>query len=55
VTGNDITSPQVTASNPEVTSFDRKLLGNGCRRPKTRVYCAFHFLQGCSAQEEAVT
>jgi len=39
----------------EVTSFDRKSPGSGCRRPKTRVYWTFHFLQGCSAQEEAVT
>jgi len=42
-------------SDPEVTSFDRKSPGSGCSRPKTRVYCTFHFLQGCSSQEEAVT
>jgi len=47
--------PQVTASDPEVASFDRKSPGSGCRRLKTGVYCAFHFLQGCSSQEEAVT
>jgi len=40
---------------PEVTSFDRTSPGNGCRRPKTCVYCTFHFLQGCSLLEEAVT
>ena len=43
---------------PEVTrkwSFDRKKCGNYCRRTKTRVYCAFNFLQGCGSQEEAVT
>ena len=45
VTGNDVRRPQVTGSDPEVTSFDRKSLGTGCRRPKSRVYCAFHFLQ----------
>jgi len=40
---------------PEVTSFDRKSPGSGCRRPKTGVYWAFDFLQGCGSQEEAVT
>jgi len=39
----------------QVTSIDRKLPGSSCRRPKTGVYCTFHFLQGCSLQEEAVT
>jgi len=47
--------PHVTGSDPEVTSFDRKSPGSGCIRPKTDVYCTFHFLQGCSSQEEAVT
>jgi len=37
-----------------VTSFERKSPGSGCRRPKTGVYCAFDFLQGCSSQKEAV-
>jgi len=55
VTGNDGTSPQVTGSDPEVTSFDLKSPGRGCRRPKTRVYCTFHFLENCSSQEETVT
>jgi len=55
VTGNDVTWPQVTGSDPEVTSFDRKSPGRECRRPKTGAYCTFHFLQGCSSQEEAVT
>jgi len=44
----------VTGSDLEVTSFDRKSPGSGCRRPKTGVYCAFDFLQGYSLQE-AVT
>jgi len=35
VTGNDIKLPQVSASDPEVTSFQRKLPGSGCRRPNT--------------------
>jgi len=55
VTGNDVTWPQVTGSDSEVTSLDRKSPGNGCRRLKTGVYCTFLFLQGCSSQEEAVT
>jgi len=48
-----------------VTSGDRKWpgsdviwpksSGSGCRRPKPHTYCTFHFLQGCSSQEEAVT
>jgi len=55
VTGNDVTSPQVTGSDSEVTWFDRKSPGSGSRSPKTGVYCVFDFLQGCSSQEEAVT
>jgi len=55
VTGNDVTWPQVIGSDPEVTSFHRKSPGSGCRRPKTGGFCAFHFLQGCTLQEEAVT
>jgi len=35
MTGNVVTWPQVTGSDPEVTSFDRKSPGSGCRRPKT--------------------
>jgi len=54
VTGNHITWPQVTKRDPEVTSFHRKVPGSGCRRPKTRIYCTFHILQGCSSQDEAV-
>jgi len=54
VTKSDVTSFQVTGSDPEVTLFDRKLPGSGCRRPKAPVYCTFHFLQGCNSQEEAV-
>jgi len=46
---------QVTGSDPKVMSFDRKSPGSGCRRPNTRVYCEFHFLQRCSSQGEAVT
>jgi len=32
-----------------------KSSGSSCRRPKIGVYCTFHFLQGCSSQDEAVT
>jgi len=45
-TGNEVTSPQVTGSYREVTSFDRKSPGSGCRRPKTRIHCAFNILEG---------
>jgi len=55
VTENDVTWAQVTGSVPEVTSFDQKSPGSGFRRPKSGVYCTFHFLQGCISQEEAVT
>ena len=34
VTGNDVAEPQVTGSCLEVTSFDRKSPGSGCRKPK---------------------
>jgi len=53
VTWREMTSHDLRL--PEVTSFDRKLHGRGCRRPKNPVYCTFHFLQGYSSQEEAVT
>jgi len=55
VTENDVTWPQGTGSDPEMTSLDRKSPGSGCRSPKTCVNCTWHFLQGCSSQEEAVT
>ena len=50
-TGN-VTWPQVTGSDPKVMSIERKLPGSGGRRPKTRVLCAFHFLQSFIPQEE---
>jgi len=55
MTGNDVTLFQVSGSDPEVTSFERKSPGSGCRGPKSQIYCAFHFLQGCSSQKDAVT
>ena len=54
VTGN-ATRDHVTGGAPEVTSFDRKLLGSACRRLKTRVLGVFQLLQGCNLQEVAVT
>jgi len=45
----------VTGNDPEVMSFDQKPSGRGCRRQKTHVYCTFHFLQGCSSQQDEVT
>jgi len=45
VTGNDVTWPQVTGSEPEVTSFHRKSPGSGSGKPKTSIHCTFHFLQ----------
>jgi len=42
-------------SGPEVTAFDWKSPGTGCRMPKTGVYCTFHFPQGCSPQGEVFT
>jgi len=53
--GNDITWPQVTASVLEVTLFERKSPASGSKRLKTGIYCTFHFLQGCSSQDETAT
>ena len=53
--GNHISSPDVTGSDPEVTSFDWKSPGSGCRRPRTQVLGTFELLQGCNLQEVAVT
>ena len=55
MTGNDVTWLEVTGSDPEVTSFDRKSPGNGCRRPISQVLDTFEHLQGCNSQEVAVT
>ena len=55
VTGNDITWPAATRSDPEVTSFARKWPGEGCRMLRTRVLGAFQLLQGCNSQEVTVT
>ena len=47
--------PQVTGIGPEVTSFDRKSPGSGCRKLKACVLGAFQFVQGSGSQEEALT
>ena len=36
-------------------SFHWKTAGSGCRKPKTRLLCAFELLQGYNSQEVAVT
>ena len=53
--GNGITLHQVTGSDPEVMSFDRKKPGSGCRRPISQVLGTFEHKQGCNLQEVAVT
>jgi len=37
-------------SDLEVMWFYQKSSGSGCKRPTTRVYGTFRFLQGCSSQ-----
>ena len=54
VTENDLTGPEVTGSDPEVTSFDRKSPGSGCRRPISQLLGTFKLLQGSNSQEVAV-
>ena len=53
--GNEFTRPDVTGSDLEVSSLDRKSPGSGCRRPITQVLVAFELPQGCNSQEVAVT
>jgi len=53
--GNYITWPHVTASDLEVTSFDRKSPGSGCKRLKTRGLHVFTLLQSCNPQDVAFT
>ena len=55
MTGNDLAWPEVTGSDPEVTSFGRKSAVSGCRRPKSQVLGMFELLQGCNLEEVAVT
>jgi len=53
VTGNDVTWPR--DRDPEVTWFDRKSPGSGCRRPIRQVLGSFELLQSCNSQEDAHT
>ena len=46
--GNDFTWPEVTGSDPEVASFERKSPGSGCRRPISQVLAMSELLQGCN-------
>ena len=55
MTGNDVTWLEVTGSDQEVTSFDRKSPGSGGRRVINQVLGMFELLQGCNSQEMAVT
>ena len=55
MTENDVTLAQVTGSDPEVTAFDWKSPGSGCRRPISQVLGMSELLQGCNSQEVAVT
>jgi len=54
VTEYDVTGPQVTESDPEVTSFDLQSEGSGCGRPKTPYSVNFTSYKAV-AQEETVT
>ena len=55
MTGNAITLPHVTASDPEVTSFDQKSPVSGCRGPLSQVLGTFELPQCCNLQKGAVT
>ena len=45
----------MTGSDPEGTSFDRKSLGSGSRRPISQVLGTFELLQGSNSYEVGVT
>ena len=55
MTGNDVMRPEVTGSDPEVMSFDRKSPGSCCRRFISQVLGTAELLQGCNLHEVAVT
>ena len=50
MTGNDVTWPEVTGSDPELMSFDRNSPGRCCRRPISQVLGTFEHLQGCNSE-----
>ena len=43
MTGNEVTWPKFTGSDPEVTSVDWKSPGSGCRRPISQVLGSLSF------------
>ena len=45
MTGKDVTRPEVTESDPEVTSFERKSPGSGCRRAISQVLGTLELLR----------
>ena len=47
MTGNDVTWPEVSGSDPEV-SFDQKSPGSRCTRLISQVLGTFELLQGCT-------
>ena len=51
MTGNDVTWPEVTGSDPEVMSFDRNSPGSGCTRPISQVLGTFQLLQGVTGSD----
>ena len=55
MTGNDVTRPHVTGTDPEVTSFHRKSPGSGCRKPISQVLGILELLRRFNLQEVAVT
>ena len=55
MTGNDITWLEVTGSDQELMSFNRKSPESGGRRAINQVLGMFELLQGCNSQEMAVT
>ena len=55
MTGNDLTRPHVSGSDPEVTSFERESPGSGCRRFLSQGLGTFEHLQGCNSLQVAVT
>ena len=55
MTGNDVTRLHVTGRYMEVTSFDQKSPGSGCRRPISQVLGTFELPQRCNSQGVAVT
>ena len=54
MTGNDVTSPEVTESDAEA-SLHRKSPGSGYRSPISQVLGTFELLQGWNLHQVAVT